>query len=108
MSNSLKSRTSLGKFFHYSTITKKKRLSSLLEERSQFNLDDILKQILVGGVIFTCVNFQRKLMQELFLDKGLKNADDLYHLYGLFQRYVLAPPVETIIVEKKKTNKASN
>lgn len=37
--------------------------------------------------------------------QGSKNADYLYHLYALFQNYVLALPVETIIVDKN-TNKA--
>lgn len=49
--------------------------------------------------MFTCGDFLTKLIQELFLDKDLKNAEYLLHLYNLFQLFVLTPPSVTTITD---------
>lgn len=102
------------KFFHSSASRNKKRLSN--EERLKFNLDDKLKQILIGNIlgdvyIAAQENIQKKLMLDLYLDKAPpapstieddgQAADYLFHLYELFKDYVLTPPSVTTIIDKK-------
>jgi hypothetical protein len=90
------------KFFQSSTIRLKRLLN---KERSEIQLEDKLKQIL--GTILGDAYIRRFSNKSntsrvaLVFRQGLKNAEYLNHLYLLFQSYVLALPIKSMIVDKK-------
>jgi len=88
------------KFFQSSTI-RLKRLSN--KERFEIQLEDKLKQILIGTILGDAYirRFSNKSNTRIVFRQGLKNAEYLNHLYLLFQNYVLALPIKSIIVNKK-------
>lgn len=88
------------KFFQSSTI-RLKRLSN--KERSEIQLEDKLKQILIGTILGDAYirRFSNKSNTRIVFRQGLKNAEYLNHLYLLFQNYVLALPIKSMIVDKK-------
>lgn len=89
------------KFFHSSASRNKKRLSN--EERLKFNLDDKLKQILIGNILGDVYmrKYSEKANARFIFRQGSPNADYLFHLYELFKDYVLTPPSVTTIIDKK-------
>jgi len=88
-------------FFHSSSRAFKKRLTNL--ERSNFNLEPFLKQVLIGTLIGDAHmrKFSDKANARLVFRQGAKNASYLFHLYDLFKEYVLTPPKLTKVTDKK-------
>lgn len=97
----------LTKSFQTSAILNTKRLSNL--ERSKFNLDDFLKQVLVGGLLGDVYmrRFSIKSNAVVFR-QGSTNAQYLYHLYDLFKMFVLTPPSISTITDKNTGKKRYN
>lgn len=105
----------LTKSFQTSAILNTKRLSNL--ERSKFNLDDFLKQVLVGGLLgdvymrrFSIKSNapHRTAGRGVVFRQGSTNAQYLYHLYDLFKMFVLTPPSISTITDKNTGKKRYN
>jgi hypothetical protein len=89
------------KSFHSSKSNLKKRFNNI--ERSNFILDDYLKQVLVGNILGDVYmrKFSEKANARIIFRQGSKNAEYLLHLYSIFQHFVLTPPSITTIIDKK-------
>ena len=97
----------LPRYFHSNTINLKSRLTNL--ERSKYNLDDFLKQVLIGNILgdIHMRRFSNTSNTRLIFRQGSKNSDYLLHLYELFKKYTLKGPSITTIVNKE-TEKSRN
>lgn len=88
-------------FLFHSSVINFKRLSN--KERSDFKLNDNLKQILIGTILGDV--YMRRSSENsnsrIIFRQGSKNEEYLNHLYLLFQNYVLRPPVKYTIIDKK-------
>ena len=92
--------------FNCTAITKK-RLTKV--ERTNFNLDDFLKEVLIGNILgdIHMRRFSNTSNTRLIFRQGSKNSDYLLHLYELFKKYTLKGPSITTIVNKE-TEKSRN
>ena len=74
--------------FNCTAITKK-RLTKV--ERTNFNLDDFLKEVLIGNILgdIHMRRFSNTSNTRLIFRQGSKNSDYLLHLYELFKKYTL-------------------
>lgn len=93
-------------FFHSSSTRYKKRLSN--EERLKFNLDEKLKQILIGNILVYMRKISEKANARFIFRQGSRNADYLFLLYELFKDYVLTPPSVTTIWDKESQKSRYN
>lgn len=91
--------------FNYSTAGSapaipKKRLNKL--ERSNFKLDDTLKQVLIGNILGDVYlrRFSVNANTRIVFRQGSVNTDYLLHLYDLFKKYSLKSPSITTIIDK--------
>ena len=84
--------------FNCTAITKK-RLTKL--ERTNFNLDDFLKEVLIGNILGDIYmrRFSNYSNTRLIFRQGSNNSDYLLHLYSLFEKYVNTPPSVTTITD---------
>jgi hypothetical protein len=91
---------SLTKLFYSSTSNSIKRLSKA--ERAKFNLNDHLKQVLVGNILGDLYmrRFSEKANTRVVFRQGSINASYLLHLYELFQEFVATPPSVTTVTDK--------
>jgi len=98
----LKKKKSETRYFNSSAIAKK-RLNKV--ERSKFNLDEFLKQVLIGNILAD-VYMRSGLCQSvnansrIIFRQGSTNTDYLLHLYDLFKEFALNPPSITTIIDK--------
>lgn len=72
-------------------------------ERENIDLDDYLKQVLVGNILGDVYmrRFSENSNTRVIFRQGSTNASYLLHLYGLFQRFVASPPTSTTIIDPK-------
>lgn len=82
-------------------FTAKKRLTKV--ERSIYQLDDILKEVLIGNILGDIYmrRFSVSSNSRLIFRQGSVNSDYLYHLYDLFKDFTLKGPSKTIILDKE-------
>jgi hypothetical protein len=90
----------VNKSFHSSSSNSVKRLTNA--ERAEFNLDEYLKQVLIGNILGDV--YMRKSSDKanvrIIFRQGSLNRSYLLHLYELFQNYVSAPPLLSLINDK--------
>jgi hypothetical protein len=86
----------------------KKRLNKL--ERSNFKLDETLKQVLIGNILGDVYmrRFSVNSNTRIIFRQGSVNTDYLLHLYELFKEYSLKSPSITTIVDKDSKKSRSN
>jgi hypothetical protein len=87
--------------FHSSTSKSIKRISNA--ERLKFNLNSYLKQVLIGNILgdIHMRRFSEKANVRIIFRQGYKNATYLFHLFSLFQEFVITPPSISVIPNKK-------
>ena len=71
-------------------------------ERSNFKLDDFLKQVLIGNILGDVYmrKFSVNANTRIIFRQGYANTDYLLHLYDLFKVYTLKSPSITTIIDK--------
>jgi hypothetical protein len=84
----------------FAQATSRKRLNKV--ERSKFNLDDYLKQVLIGIILGDVYmrKFSVRANTRIIFREGPTNADYLLHLYDLFKGFTLKSPSITTIINK--------
>jgi hypothetical protein len=89
------------KLFHTYTSNWAKRLSKA--ERGNYELDDYLRQVLVGNILGDVYmrRFSENSNVRVIFRQGSTNASYLLHLYELFQRFVTSPPTVNTILDSK-------
>jgi len=72
-------------------------------ERSKFELDSYLKQVLIGNILgdVHMRRFSDKSNVRIVFRQGYINASYLLHLYSLYQEFVLTPPSVSKVIDKK-------
>ena len=91
--------------FHSSISNFVKRISNA--ERLKFKLNSYLKQILIGNILgdIHMRRFSEKANVRIIFRQGYKNATYLFHLFSLFQEFVITPPSISVVSNKKKKKK---
>lgn len=87
---------------------KKRRLTK--KERSNFELDPYLKQVLLGNILGDVYlrKFSDKANTRVVFRQGEINKEYLLHLYDLFQTYVYTPPYKYKIFNKENNKERCN
>ena len=87
----------LPRYFHSNTINLKSRLTNL--ERSKYNLDEFLKQVLIGNILGDVYmrKYSEKANARVIFRQGSVNTDYLMHLYDLFKDFVSVALSKTTI-----------